>query len=1054
MVKAIEFAVRDSAGGLVHGAVAGDGGSNFVQLGTGDEISLHLARQSIAGYAQQGDDLIITLVDGRQIVLDGYFNTTGEPNQLYLSQNGEVIAVDLTTGSDGVVYADYGTADGWDKFSTLDDLRFAETDDLALMQGAADEPAGMAAFVPGLLGLGGAGAAIAGAGIIGGIVAGGGGGGGGDDDDDDDGPAEPTVDEPDSSHTVTTETAEQTLDVSGTGEPGDQVTVIIGDQTQETVIGEDGTWHVTFPEDGLPPDGTYETEVVFEHGDGTTETLDGPTFILDLTPPEVEITSGAQSTGDVENAAEYQDGVTITGEGEAGASVTVEVNGHTQSTVIGQDGTWSVTFPTSQVPPGEYEIPMVVTATDPLGNDTVIHDVLVVDTVPHPIGFEAVTADNTVNGAENAAGFTIGGTSTAGAVLTVTIGGASQTVTVGANGAWSVSYPAGSLTAGEYDATVTATTTDAAGNATTETHTFRVDTTTSVSFTVPVAGDDVVNASEAAAGVTMTGLAQPGATVQVAWNGTTLPATVAADGSWSVTFPTTAGGTYASTATVTATDAAGNTATATHAVNVDTETDVSFNAGQAGGDNVVSDAERTGGLVLTGTAEPGATVAVTFQGVTRTVTADGAGNWQASYAAGEYPAGTYNATATVTATDAAGNTATDQHSVRVDTEVTPFNRLTLSTGADQVLNAAEAANGLTVTGVVEPGSTVTVQLANGSTVQATVAANGSWTAMIPAGQIPAGENNVPLTIRATDAVGNTATLNETVQVDTVVRDFARTGGPIGGDGTLNAAETASGVSFAGTVEPGSTLVVQLSNGEQITTTAGANGTWSVTFAPDQLPTGEGTATATFTATDPAGNVNSFTDGFAYDTVMPGTPEVISFSRTSAGLRGIGTALTDDTYSFTAIDDAGHTTSIGASRQDDTFYGETEFRLNQTVPDGSYLVIDTRDEAGNETSTLLIVDNRTSVDVDLGRDGLSQFDFSAIDLTFAPEANLTLTASDLAALTGTERELIVKGDSDDHVSLDDATATGQVREVDGHSYNVYTLGDGTVLVDEDIQTTVI
>ena len=85
MVKAIDFVVRDSAGGLVRGNVAGDG-SNFVQMGMGEEISLNLARESIVGFAQDGGDLVITLVDGRQIVLADYFNQAGEANQLYLSQ--------------------------------------------------------------------------------------------------------------------------------------------------------------------------------------------------------------------------------------------------------------------------------------------------------------------------------------------------------------------------------------------------------------------------------------------------------------------------------------------------------------------------------------------------------------------------------------------------------------------------------------------------------------------------------------------------------------------------------------------------------------------------------------------------------------------------------------------------------------------------------------------------------------------------------------------------------------------------------------------------------
>ena len=32
------------------------------------------------------------------------------------------------------------------------------------------------------------------------------------------------------------------------------------------------------------------------------------------------------------------------------------INGHTQTTTTGSDGTWTVTFPTTEVPAGEYEI--------------------------------------------------------------------------------------------------------------------------------------------------------------------------------------------------------------------------------------------------------------------------------------------------------------------------------------------------------------------------------------------------------------------------------------------------------------------------------------------------------------------------------------------------------------------------------------------------------------------------------------------------------------------------------------------------------------------------
>ena len=1041
MAKAIEFAVRDSAGGMARGFVAGDGTSSFVQMGIGDEISLNLSRQSVASFIQKGDDLVVTLIDGREITLDGYFNTSGEPNQLYLSQGGEVVAVEFSPAGNGTLYASYGPADGWDKFSTMDNLRFAATDDLALAGGALEEPAGMAGFVPGLVGLGGLGAGLIGAGLIAGAIGGGGGGGGGDN-----GPRPPTVNDPTSSNDISTVIGDKTPNVSGTGEPGDTVTVTIGDKTQTTTIKEDGTWAVEFPD--LPADGTYESEAEFTHPDGTKTELDGPTFVIDMTPPPVAITDGAKSTGDIENETDYSDGkVTISGSGEAGASIKVEINGHTQTTTVSNTGTWTVNFPTTQIPAGEYETAIKVTATDSFGNATVITDTLVVDTV-NTIGFNSVTTDNVVNGAEATAGFVISGSSQAGATVVITLQGVTKTVTAGADGKWSFDFAAGQLTAGEYTATVSATSTDSAGNVKTATHSFTVDTTTNVSLGV-VATDDVVNAAEAGAGVTLSGTGQAGSSVKVEWNGQTLTGTVGADGKWAVNFATVAGGTYATTAIVTATDAAGNTATTTRAVQVDTEISVSIDASQAGGDNIVSALERSGTLVLTGRAEAGARVEVTFEGVTRVVTANGAGVWSANYAPGEYPAGTYDATISVKATDAAGNTATATRTIDVDTEVVPFAKSTDSTGTDKVLNGTEAAAGLTVTGVVEPGSTVTVKLGTGATVNATVAADGSWTAVIPAGQIPAGEGTASLQIKATDHVGNTSVLNETVKIDTLVNNLTRTG-TIAGDGVINETEAAAGVLFQGTVEANSTVVVTLTGGASRTITVGADGKWSATFAEAELPQGTGTGTVTVHATDAAGNTKSISDTFGYDTDAPTALNVVNISKSNTQTNLLEAVRVDgaaEEITLHRVNANGSTSEV-----DYTVEGRwLEFAAGQGVPDGSYLVIQNEDAAGNSTSTLLVVNNTTSGTVDLSRSGLEGFDVNVIDLHSAPQANLTITASDIARLTGLDQELTIKGGSDDNLSLQGATRDASA---DTAGYHAYSLGGGLVLVDEDITTTII
>ena len=1043
MVEAIQFAVRNSAGGIVRGTVGGEG-NNLIQVGTGEQVSLNLAHVSVVGYERQGADLIVKLVDGSTVVLNGYYDVAaGEINRLYISANGEVTEVLLhDTGANGVIYADYGPLDSWNKFSTVDDLRFAGGDSFSGMDAISDEPAGMGFLAPALLGggLGGAGlvaAGVGGAALLaggGGSSSGGGtdttpGGGGGTDTTPGGGGtdttpggggtdttpggggtdttpggggtdttpggggtdttpggggtdttpggggtdttpgggggrATPTVDHPESKNTLTTNTTDPKLIVTGTGEPGDTVVVNIGGATETATIRPNGTWGVTFPRDEFPGDGSFRAEVTVTGG-GTTTTLVGPSFIIDMTPPEVEITQGVKSTGDVENLVEHKDGVTIEGEGEPHATIKVEANGASHSTVVNADGTWSVTFTTTEVAGGEYSIPVKVTATDPLGNVTVINDTLVIDT-------------------ETSVAFSAGG----------------------------------------------------------------------------IAGDNTVNAVEAGQGVTMTGTAEGGAAISVVWNGATMTTTASADGSWSVKFPS-AGiprGTYDATATVTATDAAGNTATATRPVHVDTEVSVKIDANQMG-DDYISAAERTGsaGVDLTGTADAGAKVEVTFQNVTRTVTANASGQWSANFTASEVAQGTYDSTVTVKASDVAGNSNTATHVVHVDTEVKDFARLTLSTGRDTILNGEEAKNGLTVTGTVEAGArSVMVSFDGGPAHAANVAADGTWTVTIPASQVPQGENMVPLKMVATDHVGNTSTINQTVQVDTILNKLTIVGA-VTSDNMVNATESLAGVMLRGTAEAGSTVVVTLSNGSQMQTTAAANGVWKVTFKDAAMPHGDAhTVTATVVATDIAGNSGSVMHDFIVDTVAPDAPDVISLDRVASGLRGVGTNLTSDVYSFNQVDGSGAVTTLTATQRNDIMFDETSFRFNEAVPDGSYLVINNADVAGNSSSTLFIANNTTAVNVDLDRAGLTKFDFKAIDLTQAPDATLNISAAQIKALTDSDDRLIIKGDGDDHVNIQGGVKTSTIETIGGEDYSVYTLGNGTatLLVDDDIQTNLI
>src|SRR5678816_426541 len=98
------------------------------------------------------------------------------------------------------------------------------------------------------------------------------------------------------------------------------------------------------------------------------------------------------------------------------------------------------------------------------------------------------------------------------------------------NGAWSVNVTAAqaqALADGSYS--IKANVTDAAGNAApTATQTFTLATTApSIAITAPVAGDNIVNKSEAAAGVTISGTATAGS---AAINGQTATITLVDSG--------------------------------------------------------------------------------------------------------------------------------------------------------------------------------------------------------------------------------------------------------------------------------------------------------------------------------------------------------------------------------------------------------------------------------------------------------------------------------------------------------------------------------------------
>ncbi|WMW81082.1 Ig-like domain-containing protein [Undibacterium cyanobacteriorum] len=387
---------------------------------------------------------------------------------------------------------------------------------------------------------------------------------------------------------------------------------------------------------------------------------------------------------------------------------------------------------------------LTLTAGTPAGNPQLVDRVaptVVINDFDGADGYLNATEDNALVISGTASDV---GSGVVGQTITVTVtDGVTPvvgTATVGAGGVWSYNFGNQSATwANDAALTVTATVNDVAGNASTA----ATGTTTSINdklvtpFTADdVAGNNQINLAEKNTGVTVTGTVEAGSTVYVDVGGVTRQALVTGTSySYSLTpadYFNLGQGT--STFTITATDVAGNTASTTKSVTVDTVvpttpsiTNFSTDTGVVG-DNITTDET----LVLTGFAEPNSTVTLyNAMQALGTVTADGAGAWTFTTATDVTFAAAFKPTTTnladgqylfsVTATDAVGNvsapSATQQ--VLVDTGIAAptITGFTVNTGAtnETGVDAANAIvtkdNTLLITGAAgsaEGGATVYV----------------------------------------------------------------------------------------------------------------------------------------------------------------------------------------------------------------------------------------------------------------------------------------------------------------------------------------------------------
>ncbi|APS31074.1 Ig-like domain-containing protein [Pectobacterium brasiliense] len=724
-----------------------------------------------------------------------------------------------------------------------------------------------------------------------------------------------SIDNVTSDNVINASESGQTISVTGQVgnevKAGDAVTVKVGTETYQTTVDADGkTWSVNVPGSVLAANGDVSATVTTRDTAGNVTTANtSHAYGVDTIAPVASIAIDNVTSDNVINAAESGQTIAVTGkvgnEVKAGDAVTVKVGTETYQTTVNTDGkTWSVNVPGS-VLAANGDISASVTTRDTAGNITTANTnhTYGVDTVAPvaSISIDDVTSDNVINVTESGQAIAVtgqvGNEVKAGDAVTVKVGTETYQTTVNTDGKiWSVNVP-GVVLAANGDISATVTTRDTAGNVTTVNtiHTYGVDTvapTASISID-NVTSDNVINASESGQTIAVTGKVdndvKAGDAVTVKVGTETYQTTVNADGkTWSVNVP---GSVLAAngdvSATVTTRDTAGNVTTAntTHAYGVDTVAPIaSISIDDVTSDNVINAAESGQTIAVTGQvgnevkAGDAISVKVGTETYQTTVNTDGK-TWSVNVP-GSVLAANGDISATVTTRDTAGNvtTANTSHTYGVDT-VAPVASISIdNVTSDNVINASESGQTISVTGQVgnevKAGDAVTVKVGT-ETYQTTVNTDGkTWSVNVP-GTVLAVNSDISATVTTRDTAGNVTTANtsHTYGVDTVAPVASISIDNVTSDNVINATESGQTIAVTGQVgnevKAGDAVTVKV-GAETYQTTVNADGkTWSVNV-PGSVLAANGDISATVTTRDTAGNVTTANTSHAYgvDTVAP------------------------------------------------------------------------------------------------------------------------------------------------------------------------------------------
>jgi hypothetical protein len=712
--------------------------------------------------------------------------------------------------------------------------------------------------------------------------------------------------------------------VSGTAERDSKVEVTWGGTVKQVKADGSGVWRTSFATNEIPSDGKTNITAKVTDVAGNVSVLSNWDVDIDTTPPRIPVINSPIATDDIINLAEITAGVNVTGTAEANATVTIvwreKLTGadiFTTAVPADDNGNWTRKFTETEIDQSGIA-QIVVTARDAVGNtsDAATKEVTFNTGRPSKPLLDLVTPDDKVNLTEANNGLTITGKGLVGATINLTWGAIKESTVVLNDGSWTISLSGGVVPA---DGTpqLSVTQTNLEGN--TSLPTSR-DITVGISppavpvITTPIAIDNIINATEKAAGVTISGTAPISTKMKVAFGSEVEEIVSDASGNWTVTFASSRIGADRTDVVVQAQtiDALGNeSAWVKKTVEVDTIVAAPTINTPIAGDGIVNITERNAGVTVTGTAAPNADVTVAWGTTsTKTVKADGAGVWLAKFTGAEINS-TGNATISATQTDAAGNvSAAASRSVTVDSSPLAAPVITTPIAIDNIINATEKTAGVVVTGTGPVSSKIEVKIGGGTAKPVTSNASGAWSVSFAGNEIPEDATGVAIEARTIDSVGNqSGWTSKLVDIDTQAPIFPAVIGEIGGNSVINLAEknAVGGVVVSGVAPAGFKVDVKIGNSIK-TDIPVVDGKWSVTFGTGEIP---GDATGVIVegrSYDAAGNTSGWTEMTTVDIdttpdaapVLPVTiagDNVINLAEKTAGVTVSTSAVITDKVQF-------------------------------------------------------------------------------------------------------------------------------------------------------------